>query len=227
MATSSDLVDRRPAKLADNAKAESRFSKVSNDEPLVALLEQLRRGEADAAYKIQERFGGQVRRLARVWLSQRRLGRLMDSEDICQSVLAEFFERYTQGSYELNNERQLRALLARIATSRLLYHWQRHRTAKRDMRRLAENATAEVQLEALATSKQPSPSQVFAGRELAEECRKRFSPAEWTIVELRNAGNEWKEISEQLGRSPDSLRMQYTRAVTRVARQLYLDGEAS
>lgn len=196
---------------------------MSDDQPLVHLLEQLRRGETDAAIRIQERFGGQIRRLARVWLSQRRLGRLMDSEDICQSVLAEFFERFSRGSYELSNERQLRALLARIATSRLLYHWQRHRTAKRDMRRLAENATAENQLETLATSNQPTASQVFAMHELVEECRKRFTPAEWEIVELRNAGNEWKEISDHVGGSPDSLRMQYTRAVTRVARQLYQD----
>ena len=194
-----------------------------NDGSFALLLDQLRRGDASASVKIQERFGGHIRRLARVWLSQRRLGRLMDSEDICQSVLAEFFERYSKGSYEFDNERQLRALLARIATSRLLYHWQRHRTAKRDMRRLAEGATAENQIEALASSNQPTPSQVLAGRELAEECRRRFSPEEWTIVELRNAGNEWKGISEQLGRSPDSLRMQYTRAVTRVARQLYID----
>ena len=196
---------------------------MSHEEPLSQLLESLRRGENDAADKIQERFGAQVRRLARVWLSQRRLGRLMDSEDICQSVLAEFFNRYSNGSYEFTNERQLRALLARIATSRLLYHWQRHRTAKRDIRRVAENPFPDRQLEDIAKSRQPSPSQVFAGRELAEECEKRFTETEWEIVELRRAGNEWKEISKRLGRSPDSLRMQYTRAVTRVARQLYID----
>lgn len=194
---------------------------MTNEENLAELLQRLKHNDPSAAGEIRERYGGQVRRLARVWLSQRRLGRLMDSEDICQSVLAEFFSRYSKGVYTFETERQLRALLARIATSRLLYHWQKHRAAKRDMRRLAENATAENPLDVLAVSQEPTPSQVIMNNELADHCKEQFSESEWCIAELRNRGSSWDQIADELGKNPDSLRMKYTRAITRVARSLY------
>lgn len=195
------------------------------------LLRRLRSGDQAAAAEIHTHFGGHIRRLARQWLSRKKLGRLLDSEDICQSVLCDFFARYEQGSYQLSDEVQLRALLARITTSRLLYHWERHRTAKRDLRRLEEHGAHENGvrehgahenvLGSVAVTGQPSPSEVLAGRELMEEFRRRFSADEWTIVQLRNDGESWKAISENIGRSPDTLRMQFTRAVTRVAQELY------
>ncbi|MEM7479238.1 MAG: hypothetical protein AAF483_30000 [Planctomycetota bacterium] len=57
--------------------------------------------------------------------------------------------------------------------------------------------------------------------ELAEKCKEQFTASEWRIAELRNAGASWEQIAKELGKNGDSLRMKYTRAITRVAKNLY------
>ena len=71
-----------------------------------------------------------------------------------------------------------------------------------------------------------SPSQHAAARELLLEARRRLSPEERQLLELREQGHEWAAIATTLGGNPEALRKQLARAVQRVARQLGLD-EAS
>ena len=66
--------------------------------------------------------GGTSRRSAelRVRLVDTRLNRLLDSMDICQSVLASFFVRAALGQYELETPEQLLKLLATMTRNKLL-----------------------------------------------------------------------------------------------------------
>lgn len=182
------------------------------------LLVRLREGDDNAAHEIYEQFGDHIRRLSRVWLSRRKLGRLMDSEDICQSVLGDFFNRYKNGEYSLSEPKHLRALLSRIATSRLLYHWERHRAAKRDLGRMEENAFEDALLHA---HRESTASDVLAGKEVVAECQKILSAKQWRLVVMRNEGASWKTIAHAFEKTDAAVRMEYSRAIAHVANRLF------
>jgi DNA-directed RNA polymerase specialized sigma24 family protein len=62
-----------------------------------------------------------------------------------------------------------------------------------------------------------------AGLELLAEAQRRLSPDERRLLELRQEGREWADISRELGGSPDGLRVRLKRAVDRVAQELGLE----
>ena len=51
-----------------------------------------------------------------------RLRRVLDSVDVCQSVLANFFVRVAAGQFDLDQPEQLLRLLATMARNRILDH---------------------------------------------------------------------------------------------------------
>ena len=65
------------------------------------LLQQVRAGDQEAARQLVQRYEPAIRRAVRFRLADSRLARLMDSMDICQSVLASFFLRAAAGQYDL------------------------------------------------------------------------------------------------------------------------------
>ena len=69
------------------------------------------------------------------------------------------------------------------------------------------------------------PSGEVAARDLLEEVRRRLSPEEQQILELRNQGDDWAAIAAQLGGGAEALRKKLARAIDRVAEQLGLDDE--
>jgi hypothetical protein len=64
---------------------------------------------------------------------------------------------------------------------------------------------------------------VVAGQELLQEFRRRLSEDERHLADLRAQGCAWTEIAAGLGGTPRARRMQLTRAINRVARELDLD----
>jgi DNA-directed RNA polymerase specialized sigma24 family protein len=64
---------------------------------------------------------------------------------------------------------------------------------------------------------------VVAGKELLEEARQRLSQEERQLIDLRHEGLSWEEIATALGGSPGARRMQLSRAMDRIARELGLD----
>ena len=159
-----------------------------------------------------------VRRVARVRLADRRLGRLLDSMDICQSVMASFFVRAALGQYELNTPDQLLRLLATMARNKLANqaHGQRARGATSDasttVRRRKRRSTA-------ATA-----------RRAVRSPRGSYSTWPWPpdrgerrLLERRQEGAKWAEIAMDEGDTPEALRKKLTRAVERVAREIGLD----
>jgi len=64
---------------------------------------------------------------------------------------------------------------------------------------------------------------VAEGRELLAQFLSRLSEGERRLADLRALGRSWKDIAGEVGGNPDALRIQFTRAVNRVARELGLD----
>jgi RNA polymerase sigma factor (sigma-70 family) len=182
------------------------------------LIGRVRAGDQEAAASLVRRYEPAIRRAVRIRLSDSRMGRVLDSMDICQSVLASFFVRAAMGQYELHEPAQLLQLLATMARHKLADQVDRERAGRRDNRRVA--AGGDVQQ---AQSRAAGPGEQVAARELLQEVHRRLSSAERQLMDLRNQGLEWAEIGAKLGASPEALRKRLARAADRVAQELELD----
>ena len=140
--------------------------------------------------------------------------------DLCQSVLASFFVRAAAGQYDLERPDQLVRLLVTIARNKVAYQARRHRAGNRDLRR---NAALDEEAQELIGA-EPSPSRVASGRELLAEVRRRLTPEELQVADLRAQGREWAEIAATLGGTGEARRKQLARALDRVTSQLDLEG---
>jgi RNA polymerase sigma-70 factor (ECF subfamily) len=183
------------------------------------LIRRVRAGEAAAAAELVRRYEPAIRLAVRVRLTDHRLRRLLDSVDICQSVLATFFVRAAAGQFDLDQPQRLLNLLVTIARNKLTRHARQQRAARRDQRRLRTDPIEQLDL----PGREPSPERVFASRELLHEVRRRLSPEERQLADQRAGGLSWSEIASTCGASPDCLRMRLARALDRVAEELHLD----
>jgi RNA polymerase sigma-70 factor (ECF subfamily) len=183
------------------------------------LIARVRAGDEGAAAELVGRYEPPIRRAARVRLRDPRLGRLLDSMDICQSVLASFFVRAALGQYELSTPEQLLRLLVTMTRNKVAGQANAQRAGCRDQRRVV--AAVDDRRDVAASD--PSPSRQVAARELLEEARRLLSPEERALMERRAQGDDWAAIAAELGGSPDALRMRLARAVGRVAGHLGLD----
>jgi RNA polymerase sigma-70 factor (ECF subfamily) len=192
---------------------------MTGDSSFEDLIRRVRAGDENAAAELVRCYEPAIRRAARVRMVDTRLGRLLDSMDICQSVLASFFVRAALGQYELDKPEQLLKLLATMARNKLADHARQEHAARRDNRRLAAGSADEKQVAAAG----PTASQRLSARELLSEVQKRLSAEERQVADLRAQGREWADIAAELGASPEALRKRLTRAIDRVAQELGLD----
>lgn len=185
------------------------------------LIRRVRAGDEQAATELVRQYEPEIRREVRLRLTDPGLRRVIDSVDICQSVLGNFFARAALGQFDLGEPRQLLSLLVKMARNRLT-DWARKQNAERrdQCRELPLNGFALRGHEPCAGD--PSPSQVVAGKELLEQVRVRMSDEERSIAERRVAGSDWAEIAAELGGTPDGLRKRLARAFDRVATELGL-----
>jgi RNA polymerase sigma-70 factor (ECF subfamily) len=179
----------------------------------------VRAGDQDAATELVKRYEPAIRRAVRFRLADARLGSLLDSMDICQSVLASFFIRAASDQYELETPEQLLSLLTAMARNKLNSHSRKQMAQRRDSRRVAPGGREEGQLVAAGES----PSTVVAARDLLQEVHRRLSPDERRLLDLRNQGYEWSAIASELGGGAEALRRRLSRALDRIADQLGLD----
>jgi RNA polymerase sigma-70 factor (ECF subfamily) len=184
------------------------------------LLRRVRAGDAEAAEELVRQYEPAIRRFVRLRLTDPRLRRFLDSMDVCQSVLANFFVRAAAGQFELDSPEQLLALLATMARHRVLDHARDNRAARRDNRRLEAGGDGALQGVADAAE---TPSQAVAARDLLGEVRRRLRPEERRLMELRAEGRPWAEIAASVGGSPEALRKTLERGVRRVSAELGLD----
>jgi RNA polymerase sigma factor (sigma-70 family) len=202
----------------------------SDPESFRTLIVRVRAGDEQAAAELVRHYEPAIRRAARVRLVDTRLNRLLDSMDICQSVMASFFVRAALGQFDLDTPDQLLRLLATMTRNKLIGQVKGQAAARRDFRRVAgapaaHDGETKNGVEQIA-GRYPTPSRDVAARELLEEALRRLSPEEKKILDFREQGGQWAQIATELGSSPEALRKRFVRAVDRVALELGLDEEA-
>jgi RNA polymerase sigma factor (sigma-70 family) len=181
------------------------------------LIRRVRSGDPEGAEELVRRYAPAVRRVIRVQLRDRRLRRVLDTMDVCQSVLASFFLRAAAGQYDLDQPDQLLRLLAVMARNKLATR-ARHSYV---VRRQHLPSSAEVPI--LSLDPDSGPDRHAAGRDLLRAVLDRLSAEERQLADRRALFQDWNQIAAELGGTPDALRKKLTRALDRVSRQLGLD----
>jgi RNA polymerase sigma-70 factor (ECF subfamily) len=185
------------------------------------LIRRVRAWDQVAAAELVRRYEPAIRRAVRFRLADARLGNLLDSMDICQSVLRSFFVRAASSQYELETPEQVLKLLTAMARNKLASQARKQHSLRRDNRR----ASAIGDEGSWLVSSGDSPSAAIVARDLQQEVRRRLAPDEWQLLELRNQGHDWAAIAAQVGGLAETLRKKLARAIDRVVAELGLDDE--
>ena len=183
------------------------------------LVQRVRAGDTRAAADLVRRYEPTIRLVVRRRLTNPALRRVLDSTDICQSVLATFFVRAHLGQYDLDTPENLLKLLATIARHKVTNQANRQQADRRDYRR--EQVLGEQSANLRAA--QSDPAEQAAARELLAKVREGLSDEERQLAEMRGRGDSWAEIAAALGGSAEALRKKLSRALDRVLHQLGLE----
>jgi len=202
-----------------HADANGHTPEPADADSFAAFVRGVRAGDARAAAELVRQYESAIRLEVRLHLRNSRLRRVLDSMDVCQSVLASFFVRAAAGQYDLEQPAQLLKLLVVIARNKVADQVRKERAQRRDNRRVENVDPRELEL----TAGGHTPSQLVAGAELLQAFRQRLSAEERRLADLRAQDRGWAEIAAEVGGTPEARRMQLTRAVDRVARQLGLE----
>ncbi|HZV05221.1 MAG TPA: ECF-type sigma factor [Gemmataceae bacterium] len=191
------------------------------DEPSFRdLLRRVRAGDPEATRELALRYEPDIRRAASRPLNDLHLRNLLDSMDICQAVLAEFFVRAADGQFELTEPDELLKLFVTMARNQVLDESRYHKAARRDHRRQRADLSEHC-LGGLADDG-PTPSRIVSARELIEEISRHLSAEERELLEQRAQGHEWNTLAEQRGTSAVALRKKLSRALSRVVSEIGL-----
>jgi RNA polymerase sigma-70 factor (ECF subfamily) len=182
-------------------------------------IRKIRAGDDQAAAELVRRYEPLIRREIRLRLADRRLERIFDSMDVCQSVLGSFFIRAAAGEYDLERPEQLVGLLVKMARNKLASAARKQYQRRRDARRQAAPADNLDRLPA----KETPPSEQLCYREQLTQLLDSLTDEERNMAELRSQGRSWDDIAETLGGTGNARRMQLARAVSRVVKELELD----
>lgn len=181
------------------------------------FLRRIRAGDQDAASELVCRFESVLRIEIRRRINDPYLNRVLDSADVCQSVLASFFVRVTAGQFDLHCPDDLLRLLMTMARNKVASKARKHRVESKSI-----VGDQEV-VNGLADG--PQPDRIVAGRELLERFRQRLTEEERLLLDLKAAGRTWPEIAEEVGGNAQARRRQLDRAVARVCRELGLEDD--
>ena len=137
---------------------------------ITSLMEQLRAGEAAAAWEVFQRFAHRLIGLARQQFS-RRLVHRVDPEDVVQSAFKSFFIRHREGKLQVGNWNSLWGLLTVITLRKCADRAAYHRAECRDVsREAAAPPGPEAQPPWLeAPGREPTPVEAAALSETVEE----------------------------------------------------------
>ena len=189
---------------------------------LTELLALARAGDNNAIGELIREFEPEVRRFVRFRLSSAGLRRIVDSVDLAQSVFARFFVYLEGGGDALEDIDQLRRYLITSAKNAVIDRVRRERASRRDNRRLE---AGQFEMLAQIANTGSSPSADLTQNELLTAIRQRLTPDELYLVEQWQLGRPWDDIAKELGRQPDAIRKQMSRALDRVAADLrIIDG---
>jgi RNA polymerase sigma-70 factor (ECF subfamily) len=187
---------------------------MSADTSFEDLVRRVRQGDQAAAADLVKRYEPHIRRAVRIRLMRYpQMRRLLDSVDICQSVMGSFFLRAARGEYRLDRPDELQNLLVIMAYHKLVDIVRK--------KHLPEPPSSDQPEE--PPGREDSPSDDAMYRELLQLFRERLSPEERELADLRANGMRWNDIAERLQDNPERLRKKLERAVRTVARSLGIE----
>ena len=186
----------------------------SND--FARLFDRIQSGDEAAARELVQKYEKELLREVRRRLRDPNLRRVLDSMDICQSVLANFFPRAADRQFELKSSEDLKGLLIEMVKNKICDHARAQKTQKRDTQRMHPQSVDEMSL----ADSDETPSMIASKKETLERIRERLSPAELQIAELWCDGQPWESISVRIKESPEALRKRLERAIKRVRVEL-------
>ena len=182
--------------------------------PADALIDQLARGDMQAAGALFDAYAPYLRALVRRQLSDQ-LRAKFDSADVVQSVWVQVVRRLGRDGWSVDDEARLRALLATIARRRLLTR----------VRQLSAGVAAEKagpdEAEAVPDDGRPRPSEEVQAQELWATMLDLCPPEHHPVLVLRREGLPLTEIAARTGLHEGSVR----RILRRLARELALRAE--
>src|SRR2546423_540495 len=156
---------------------------MSSEHSFAELIRRVRDKDAAAEEELVRRYEPAIRRAVRIKLVDARLRRVLDSMDICQSVLGSFFVRAVDDQFELNTPEQLLQLLTNMVRNKVIDQVRRQQAERRDHRRVAPDG-ADDQL----VAPDPGPGQQVAMQEFYQEVRRRLSAADVQLLDRRERG---------------------------------------
>jgi DNA-directed RNA polymerase specialized sigma24 family protein len=95
---------------------------LSSDLSFKELLDRVRIGEERACQELVEKYAGEIRRVIRIRLREPLLRSTIDTTDIYQWVLMDFFARMKLGEYQFDLPTDLVKLLLTMARHKFLNH---------------------------------------------------------------------------------------------------------
>ena len=187
-----------------------------DDSNFAGLIRRIESGSDDAAQQLIDRYGASLRRLARIRLHGNEIRRVVDSQDIYQSVMAVFFQRVRAGDLQLNSSDDLLRLIATMIRNRVTDKVRRLHAQRRDLRRNISMQQESI----MVVDSDDSPRTMVSRKELMDRFRSLLSDEERVLLDERAQGYEWNEIAERHSATPDKLRKQLKRAMDKVTRIL-------
>ena len=161
---------------------------MDEDNLFLTLVRRVRAGDGVAAAELVRLYEPAVRRVVRMRLRDPRLRRVLDSSDVCQSVMASFFVRVAAGQFELNRPEQLLRLLAVMARNKLAGQARRGYVTRREF-------GDETRPASTLADPGPGPNQQVAWRDLLGAVRGRLSDEERQLADRRARLQGWEQIA--------------------------------
>jgi RNA polymerase sigma-70 factor (ECF subfamily) len=127
--------------------------------------------------------------------------------------------RAAGADFELQQPQDLVRLLMTMARNKLASSARRVLAQKRDGQRRDVDAPLLNQV----ADGSDTPSRIVSMLELIAEAKKKLTPEEQQLVDLRSDGKSWDEIAAELGGTAQARRMQLARAMERVTESLGIE----
>jgi len=194
---------------------------MSEDNTFMSFMRKVRNGNSAAAEELVRRYQSVIKSAVKRRLGSQPLRQRFDESDVCQSVLHSFFARYAAGQYDLDDPKQLAALLVAMAQNKFRQQARFQFRERRDVRvGVAEDDGRPMQLQ----GREADPERQAAAKELLQKLLGRLTEEERKLAELRAAGKSWDEVASEMGGNAQARRKQLSRAIERVSPGLGIDG---
>jgi len=187
------------------------------EESLAHLLDAYRAGDLAAQDRLLKAVEPMLLRYV-----QRDMGAqarsLEQSVDLSQSLLLAFHIALSQGKAEMTNEAGLRSYLRTMVKNKLANRSDRNKAAKRGggERPLSIDRGDEDEVRLQVPAENLTASMFVRVSEMRHRMRMVLTPEEESVLEGRLRGLSYIEIANDLGKTPDGVRMLWKRARDRL-----------